>query len=200
MLGLLHHTQTDTPVTQAPSGQCAPENHPPQFLSLWSAGKLGSRCTFFQTDQPTVSNWRPWLGHSWACPKRAFCFCFCFFFSPLYRGLEQETPVTTHLTRCSVLCNVHVPIYLPITHTKRRQYAKHRKKKKISTDRICWAANWSKGLWGLSHPWHSGKAPPSLLFSLSLSHSLFELQPHAPSFISTWRKQIKSWHFHWSKS
>lgn len=39
--------------------------------------------------------------------------------------------------------------------------------KKISTDRICHAAK----DYELSHPWHSGKASPGLLFALSLSLS-----------------------------
>uniref|UniRef100_A0A8C2ZSX5 Rho-GAP domain-containing protein n=1 Tax=Cyclopterus lumpus TaxID=8103 RepID=A0A8C2ZSX5_CYCLU len=48
----------------------------------------------------------------------------CLFILPLYRGLRQETCVTTHPTGCSVLCDTHIPIYQPLIRMNTHAHTK----------------------------------------------------------------------------
>lgn len=100
------------------------------------------------------------------------------------------------------LQRTHSYLSIPRTHQRRqiqfqsRQRAKHRKKKSQPTGSARQQIG-AKDYGGSHTPWHSGKAPPSLLFALSLSR--FELQPHAPSR-QTHEENSLSGSFNWSES
>lgn len=172
MLGLLHHThkQTHTWHKHPVAGV------PPTTILL---NRFASNCAWkFGGRRPSFCNpshllYRPgrlWLGQSGAESKSWTRL----FISPLYRGLKQETRVTTHPTGCSVLRDTRIPIYQPLTepHTRRqiqfqlRQYAKHRIKKKSQPTGSSRQQIGAKDFGNIAL--HSGKAPPSLLFVLSL--------------------------------
>jgi len=105
------------------------------------------------------------------------------YLATVQRSECKKRVFTTHPTGCSVLCDTHTH-----THTHRKM--------SVSVEAACPEkenlnrpdlANWSRGLWELSHPLlHSGKAPPqSPVWFLSLSLARFELQPRAPYFVNT---------------
>lgn len=113
--GLLHHTHThthaDTHLAQKLWPVCL---HQPSssVLGLCVQGNSAAGAHF--ANLPTYCS--PTGRCGWDKVERNIGTCL--FTSPLYRGPEGETHVTTHPAGCSVFCDLHIPIRQPIAHTQ----------------------------------------------------------------------------------